>query len=191
MNLWYLVSIGGTAVFVYCELLDYRKSVLQPLHTSGEANPFTKDTTGADKGYMEPAKSILFTSIFIAVAWVCAFFFHPSAPAFLAFIGLGIWWAISKDIRDMKSRLARQKEILREIKDGTRTSIAVDEQHDNNNKPIWIAAPTFWDVRVLADPKAMFTDPVEKARVKTELFEVLKRIAAKPESEWFKVGRTA
>lgn len=185
----HLFAILATAWLIGWEALDAYVSRFYPLYVERETNELAQDTTGADAGYYEPAKSYALTGGVLAAGIILWIFLSPWSPV-LVFIPMGTWIAIVvwKNFRVMRKDRAGQFSLLRSIKiDPLGYAAQIKPEHDFHHRPIWYVAPNFWDVRIPA--VAPFDNLAERERAKEVLTAKMRRLAAKPESAWWKIGR--
>lgn len=200
MSVFYWAMYGlAAAFFWWVEYQDDKWSNLFRLTVSGEGNWWSRDKDG----YYSRAKGLRNTALFFAaatafpvLAQVFAWPFARIAPLIaagvLAAIAGLMWSVIGKNVRVHRSKRAEQLAILQRVRmdpDSYRNSPF--RQADNAGNLIWVAGPHFWDVRM---PRAMpgpgnIEDPADREKAVEILTAKIKRLAQKPESEWFRVGR--
>lgn len=176
-NILGIVSFGA---YIALEWLDVYVSRTFPMWTEREDNKLTRDKTG----YFNTSKSVMLTAAVGAGAAAAWYFFGGYGP--LPIIGFYTVYAlptILKNLKVMREHREEQFKILRNIKqypESYRAKPVAETSYDK--KEMHYAAPHFWDVRV-------YLPHIEREQAREELSAKMRRLAAKPESEWWKVSR--
>lgn len=193
--LGYIVLAAGEAFFLWQKTRDWAKSALQPLHLPpGEQNFLTR---GKDE-YFSATKSYIVNGVVIVLFTLAAIFIPQEHTPFIVggmFFAWGffVMSGIRKDIERLEANKARQIEILTKLRtdpDGPHVpkptlkgfgpdkhvfvSSSFYDFHEETDIPIGVGVQ--WDPQKALDALA---------KIKPRLV----RLAQKPESDWFVVGR--
>lgn len=195
--LFWAVFAAGTAFFWWVEYQDAKWSNLFELATSGEANWWSR---GKD-GYYSLTKSLTYTGIYfggvvaflvlaMALDWPAGEFAPLICGLFLAAAGGAIWSRVSKNVEEFRRKRFEQIAILKAIKTGGIEAYTHKPfRYTHKGRYFYVAGPHFWDIRFETTASGQ-ADPAEQAEAKACFDQVLTRIAAKDESQWFTKGRT-
>lgn len=191
---------AATAFLLRWDIRDYRKSVWQPLHIPGEGNKWAR----GEDGYFDRGKSIRNSALIIGGALLIAvggLIFGErigSGAQYAVFIVAGfevVWGLLIRSVvlRD-EERMAANKEkqfaILRNVRrDPANAAVFIpNDVVAHQRRQVRFIRP-FYDIAVPL--VGSFDDVVQVNAAYRAIVEKIKALAAKPESEWWKLDRAA
>lgn len=165
-------------------LMDRWVSRQYPLYTSHEKNGLLR----AKDGYYSFTRHLILTAIVLGGGFVTAVWFGPWAiTAFGGTFAFIMWVQVWTNYDRLKNEKAEQFAILRQIRQDPDNAIEHLGSLDTDaTKGIRMFKP-FFDIRVLVIEGV--NDPKEISMDVAVLVKKIKALAAKPESEWWKLNR--